>query len=150
MNSHPDVSVEKLSGESRRVLLVDDDKKFCRLLSEYLKPLGYEATAVHTGPDGVEQALAGQWHAVILDLMLPGFDGLEVLRHVKCHPTLHRTPIVVLTTSDAERDVAAAYEYHANSFVTKPVDLSRLSQLIQDLGFYRPARNGPAPGTGDA
>jgi len=61
---------------------------------------------------------------------------LEVLRQVKRHPTLHVTPIVVLTTSDAERDVAAAYEYHANSYVTKPMDFQRLAQVIKELGLY--------------
>ena len=78
---------------------------------------------------------------VLLDLRLPRVDGLEVLRVVKSHPTLHRTPVVVLTTSDAERDVAMAYEFHANSFVTKPVDFERLAQLIKDLGFYWLAQN---------
>ena len=73
---------------------------------------------------------------VLLDLRLPRVGGLEVLRQIKSHPSLHRTPVVVLTTSDAERDVAMAYEYHANSFMTKPVDFHRLSQLIKDLGFY--------------
>ena len=74
---------------------------------------------------------------VLLDLRLPRVDGLEVLRLVKSHPTLHRVPIVVLTTSAAERDVAMAFEFHANSFVTKPVDFQRLSQLIKELVFER-------------
>ncbi len=72
---------------------------------------------------------------VLLDLRLPRTDGLEVLRQVKSHPELRRLPVVVLTTSDAERDVAMAYEYHANCFVTKPVDLPGLSSLIAERGF---------------
>ena len=74
---------------------------------------------------------------VLLDLRLPRVDGLEVLRHVKNHPLLRRLNVVVLTTSDAERDVAAAFEYHANSYLTKPVDCERLGQLIRDLEFDR-------------
>jgi len=74
---------------------------------------------------------------VLLDLRLPRVDGLEVLRHVKNHPQLRRLNVVVLTTSDAERDVAAAFEYHANSYLTKPVDCERLGQLIRDLEFDR-------------
>jgi len=70
---------------------------------------------------------------VLLDLRLPRLDGLDVLRHVRRHPTCHRLPIVVLTTSEAERDVAAAYEYHANGFVSKPVDVQRLSDLVDGL-----------------
>lgn len=72
---------------------------------------------------------------VLLDLRLPRVDGLDVLRHVRSHPGCHRLPIVVLTTSEAERDVAAAYEYRANGFVSKPVDIERLSRLVEGLEF---------------
>jgi CheY-like chemotaxis protein len=74
---------------------------------------------------------------VLLDLRLPRLDGLEVLRHVKNHPQLRRLNVVVLTTSDAERDVAAAFEYHADNYLTKPVDCERLGQLIRDLEHDR-------------
>jgi len=85
---------------------------------------------------------------VLLDLRLPRVDGLEVLRHVKSHPELHALPVVVLTTSDAERDAAMAYEHQANSFVTKPVDLQRLSELIQGLEVCRREGNNPMPAGG--
>jgi CheY-like chemotaxis protein len=75
-------------------------------------------------------------HLVLLDLRLPRVDGLEVLRDVKTDRELHRIPVVVLTTSDAERDVAQAYEYHANSYLTKPVDFGGFASLLRDLGFY--------------
>lgn len=80
---------------------------------------------------------------VLLDMRLPRVDGLEVLRHVKSHPTLRHTPVVVLTTSDAERDLARAFEHHANSFVTKPVDFQQLAGLLASLGFGPPAPNHP-------
>jgi CheY-like chemotaxis protein len=79
---------------------------------------------------------------VLLDLHLPRLDGLDVLRHVRSHPAGHRLAIVVLTTSEAERDVAAAYEYRANGFVSKPVDIQRLSQLIEGLEFGLSAGRG--------
>ena len=65
-----------------RLLLIDDDRKLCRLIAAYLQPLGYDVTAVHTGPEGVERA-AEPWQAVILDLMLPGMDGFEVLKQIR-------------------------------------------------------------------
>src|ERR1700761_5296862 len=83
------------SSGPRRVLMIDDDKKFCRLLIEYLKPLGYEITAVHTGPEGVDRALAKPWHAVLLDMMLPGIDGLEVLRRIRAVNA--ELPVLMLT-----------------------------------------------------
>ncbi len=70
---------------------------------------------------------------VLLDLRLPRLDGLEVLRHVRNHPTAGAMAVVVLTTSDAERDVAAAWEYRASGFISKPVDVERLSHLVKEL-----------------
>ncbi len=73
---------------------------------------------------------------ILLDLRLPRIDGLEVLKQIKRDLTLQAIPIVVLTTSDAEKDLAQAYEYHANSYVTKPVNFDNFSRLLRDLGYY--------------
>ena len=73
---------------------------------------------------------------ILLDLRLPKIDGLEVLKEVKADAKVRTIPVVVLTTSEAERDMAMAYEYHANSYVTKPVDFSTFNKLLHDLGFY--------------
>ena len=64
---------------AQRLLVIDDDRKLCRLIAGYLTPLGYTVTSVHTGPEGVEKANAETWSAIILDVMLPGMDGFEVL-----------------------------------------------------------------------
>src|SRR6186997_2631736 len=61
------------------VLMIDDDREFCALIRDYLEPFGYAVSAAHTGPAGVEKASAQQWLAVILDVMLPGMDGFDVL-----------------------------------------------------------------------
>jgi len=151
-----------MSGRPLNILLVEDNLDHAELVRRNLENFP-AANFLHHVEDG-EAALKYifgrgayadrvQFPApdlVLLDLRLPRLDGLEVLRHVKSHPTLHRTPIVVLTTSAAERDVAMAYEYHANTVVTKPVDFQQLSQLIKDLGFYRLAgpKNPPTAGTG--
>lgn len=73
---------------------------------------------------------------VLLDLRLPRIDGLEVLKEIKSDKMLHTIPVVILTTSDGERDMAMAYEHHANSYVTKPVDFDSFSLLMKDLGYY--------------
>jgi len=75
-------------------------------------------------------------HVILLDLRLPKVDGLEVLRQIKETETLKRIPVVILTTSKAESDVAMAYDYHANSYVVKPLDFANFVQLMDDLGFY--------------
>ena len=67
---------------------------------------------------------------------LPKVDGLEVLQEIKTSEELRRIPVVILTTSQAEQDVARAYEYHANSYLVKPVDFETFRELMVNLGFY--------------
>jgi CheY-like chemotaxis protein len=75
-------------------------------------------------------------HLMLLDLRLPKVDGLEVLKTVKADPALSRIPVVVLTTSAAEVDIARAYSTHANSYLVKPVDLPQFVSLMDSLGYY--------------
>ena len=73
---------------------------------------------------------------VLLDLRLPKIDGLEVLRTIKADTVLSQIPVVILTTSAAESDVARAYDSHANSYLVKPVDFSQFVELMEVLGYY--------------
>jgi len=75
-------------------------------------------------------------HVIFLDLRLPKVDGLEVLKLLKESIELRKIPVVVLTTSEGERDVAKAYLNHTNSYVVKPVDYQKFRDLMNDLGFY--------------
>lgn len=75
-------------------------------------------------------------HLVLLDLRLPGVDGMDVLQVIKEDPDLKSIPVVVLTTSEAEKDVAKAYYNHANSYLVKPVGFEDFKRLMEDLGFY--------------
>ena len=75
-------------------------------------------------------------HVVLLDLRLPRVDGLEILKEIRTSAELEKLPVVVLTTSEAEIDAARAYEYHANSFLVKPLDFDKFVRLMDDLGFY--------------
>ena len=75
-------------------------------------------------------------HLILLDLRLPRVDGLEVLKIIKESETVQTIPVVVLTSSEAERDVARAYAHHANSYLVKPVGFDEFHRLMQDLGFY--------------
>ena len=73
---------------------------------------------------------------ILLDLRLPRLDGLDVLHAIKTAPTLAKIPVVILTTSEAEQDVARAYTQHANSYVVKPLDFTLFTQLMEALGRY--------------
>ena len=76
-------------------------------------------------------------HVILLDLRLPKVDGLGVLKEIKATEELGRIPVVIVTTSEAERDLAQAYDSHANSYLVKPVDYAKFTQQKTDLGFYR-------------
>jgi CheY-like chemotaxis protein len=75
-------------------------------------------------------------NCILLDLRLPKVDGLEVLRRVKSDENTWKTPVVILTTSSADKDIAQSYEYHANSYVVKPMDFAKFESLMEDLGYY--------------
>ncbi len=75
-------------------------------------------------------------HVILLDLRLPKVDGLEVLKEIKSSKELDKLPTVIFTTSNAEIDVARAYEYRANSYLVKPVNHEKFHQLLNDIGFY--------------
>lgn len=75
-------------------------------------------------------------HVILLDLRLPRVDGIDVLKAIKEDDELKSIPVVVLTTSEAEKDVARAYYNHANSYLVKPVGFEEFKKLMDDLGFY--------------
>jgi CheY-like chemotaxis protein len=124
------------------ILLVEDNPGDVRLTQEALKE-GKIHNNLHVAADGVEalaflrrqgpHAASVKPDLILLDLNLPRKDGLEVLRELKEDDDLKRIPVVVLTTSSAERDVLASYNLHANCFVTKPVDMEQFIQVVKSV-----------------
>jgi CheY-like chemotaxis protein len=125
-----------------QILLVEDNPGDVRLTREALKEAKFRNTVQVVG-DGVE-ALAylhqqGQYsgamrpHLIMLDLNLPRMDGREVLAAIKKDADLRRIPVVVLSSSEAEADIARAYELHANAYVTKPVDIDHFLQVVKAI-----------------
>jgi two-component system, response regulator len=82
---------------------------------------------------------------VLLDLNLPKIDGLEVLRRVRAHPRTRALPVVVLTSSNEERDLVESYRLGANSYVRKPVDFTEFTEAARQLGLYWMVLNLSAP-----
>ena len=105
-----------LTNPATRILVIDDDRKLCRLIKDYLDPLGYSVQAVHTGPEGAERAVAESWQAVILDLMLPGCDGFEVLRRIRKQSAV---PVLMLTARGDEADRIVGLELGADDYLPK-------------------------------
>src|ERR1051325_1722141 len=99
-----------------RILVIDDDKKLCRLIADYLTPMGYDVSLVHTGPDGVTKATSDPWNAVILDVMLPGMDGFEVLKQIRKSSDV---PVLMLTARGDEADRIVGLEIGADDYLPK-------------------------------
>ncbi len=99
------------------VLLVDDDTQLSEMLTEYLAGEGIRTTTAFNGPDGATQALSGQFDAVILDVMLPGMDGNEVLRHIRRTSDI---PVIMLTAKGGDVDRVVGLEMGADDYIAKP------------------------------
>ena len=132
---------------STRLLLVDDNPKLCRMVKEYLEPLGYDVSLAHTGTDGLDKALQGDFHAVILDVMLPGLDGFEVLRRLRARSTV---PVLMLTGRGEASDRIAGLELGADDYVPKTFSprelLARLRAVIRrSLVTAAQVRRAPQP-----
>jgi DNA-binding response OmpR family regulator len=99
-----------------RVLVIDDDRKLCRLIRDYLEPMGYEVQMSHSGPEGLQRALGENFNAIILDLMLPGMDGFEVLKKLR-HTS--DVPVLMLTGRGEEADRIVGLEMGADDYLPK-------------------------------
>lgn len=137
-----------LNGEPLVILLVEDNEDHATLVMRCMHEQRV-ANVIHHVNDG-QKALDYLFHAheyedvstspcpniILLDLRLPKVDGIEVLRIIKQTKNLQRIPIIILTSSDAESDIAQSYDCHANSYVVKPLDFTIFTRLIADMGFY--------------
>ena len=130
----------KSSNGSAKILLVEDNPGDVRLTREALRE-GKILNELSVVEDGVEAlaflrregryAEAVRPDLILLDLNLPKKDGREVLEEIKGDGALKKIPVVVLTTSAAERDILKAYDLHANCYITKPVDLEQFIKVVQ-------------------
>jgi CheY-like chemotaxis protein len=140
--------MENLAGEPLVILLIEDNESHAELVIRSMRDQRV-ANVIYHVIDG-QQALDFLFHRgdytdekgsprpnlILLDLRLPKIDGIEVLKIVKETENLRRIPVVILTSSDAESDIARSYDYHANSYVVKPLEFKTFVRLMGDLGFY--------------
>lgn len=118
-------------GQQKTVLIIEDDRDISNLVSINLKDLGIQTECVSDGQAGLKRALSGGFAAVILDLMLPGLDGLSVCKGIrKSHPSL---PILMLTAKSEELDKVLGLELGADDYVTKPFGVRELVARIKAL-----------------
>ncbi len=129
-----------------RLLIIDDDDKLCRLVASYLAPLGYEVAAAHTGPEGLRRALQEPFAAVILDVMLPGMNGIDVLRELRRGSPV---PVLMLTALGEEADRIVGLEMGADDYLPKTFStrelLARLRAVLRRSALTARQKEPPRP-----
>ena len=119
------------SVKPRKILVIEDDRDIARLLELHLHDLGYDVHVAHDGVAGLKHALSKPYDLIILDLMLPGIEGLEVCRNLRTKPNY--TPILMLTAKSTELDRVLGLEVGADDYLTKPFSIRELLARVKAL-----------------
>ena len=131
-----------------RILIVDDDVELCDLVKEYLSAEEFQVDAVHNGNQGLERALSGDYTLVVLDVMLPGKNGLDVLREIRQHSQL---PVLILTARGEDVDRIVGLEIGADDYLPKPFNprelLARIRAILRRI--HGTSEPGSAVSVGD-
>lgn len=115
---------------NNKVLIIDDDQELCHLLTDFLKLEGFETSAQHDGALAVQHCRSHQYDAIILDVMLPGMQGLDVLRHLR---EFSRTPILMLTARGEDTDRIVGLEMGADDYLPKPCNPRELAARLRAI-----------------
>jgi CheY-like chemotaxis protein len=129
------------------IIMVEDDEGHARLIEKNIRRAGVtneivafrdgtSALAHLLGPDGSGRDMAGKPLLVLLDLNLPDMTGVDILKIVKENEHLKRAPVVVLTTTDDQREIQRCYDLGCNVYITKPVNYEGFSNAIRQLGLF--------------
>jgi len=113
-----------------RILLIDDDAELCSLLVEFLTREGFSIECEHEGKRGLERALHGGFDLIVLDVMLPGLDGFEILRRLRAES---RIPVLMLTARGEDMDRIAGLEMGADDYLAKPFNPRELLARIRAI-----------------
>jgi DNA-binding response OmpR family regulator len=124
------------------ILVVEDDKDIAGLVSLHLRDAGHEVSVVHNGEDGLNEALSGRFELLVLDIMLPTIDGLELCRHVRTKQP--EVLILMLTAKSAEIDRVLGLEIGADDYLTKPFSVRELQARVKAL-LRRKEKVTPSP-----
>lgn len=133
-----------------RILIIDDDIELCDLVREYLEQEGFSVEAVQDGAKGVERALSGEFALAVLDVMMPGMNGLEVLKRIRTESAL---PVIMLTARGEEVDRIVGLEIGADDYMPKPFNprelVARLRAVLRRSGAIDGGQQAHALSIGD-
>jgi len=134
-------------GKPVTIIMIEDDEGHARLIEKNIRRAGVaneivpftngtDALAYLMGPDGSGLVNKGRQLLVLLDLNLPDMTGVDILEKVKGNEHTRRSPVVVLTTTDDQREIQRCYDLGANVYITKPVDYDGFANAIRQLGLF--------------
>ncbi len=129
------------------IVMIEDDEGHARLIERNIRRAGVNnviesfrdgtsALAALFGPDGSGEINAGRPLLILLDLNLPDMTGIDILQKVKSNPHLKRSPVVILTTTDDQREIQRCYDLGCNVYITKPVNYEGFANAIRQLGLF--------------
>ncbi|KAB2337090.1 response regulator transcription factor [Cytobacillus depressus] len=119
------------------ILVVEDEEKIARLLELELEYEGYEVTKVFDGIIALEEYRTKEWDLILLDVMLPGLSGIELLRRIRMNDS--HTPILLLTAKDSVEDKVSGLDLGANDYITKPFQIEELLARVRTALRFKPA-----------
>lgn len=114
-----------------KLLIVEDEKRLCETIAKYFKAEGYSIDTCHDGSDALDYINGTEYDAIVLDIMLPGLDGISVLRNIRSRKLT--TPVLLLTAKTAIEDKVDGLDSGADDYLTKPFSLEELSARIRVL-----------------
>jgi DNA-binding response OmpR family regulator len=129
------------------IVMIEDDEGHARLIERNIRragvsneivPFSNGASALKyiLGDDGTGKSINGHAVLILLDLNLPDMSGVDILAKVKSHPKTKVSPVIILTTTDDEREIKRCYDLGANVYITKPVDYEGFANAIRQLGLF--------------
>lgn len=137
----------KAAGKEVTIVMIEDDEGHARLIEKNVRRAGVnneivpftngtEALDFILGPDRSGTVSSDRHLLILLDLNLPDMSGIDILEKVKSNPHAKRLPVVILTTTDDEREIQRCYDLGANVYITKPVDYDNFAHAIRQLGLF--------------
>lgn len=126
----------------QRILLVDDEPRLLHVVGLYLTMEGFEVTEASDGTEALAMLETQQFDLAILDVMMPGVDGIEVCRRIRSQPETQSMPVLVFTSLSADADVERARLAGANHLITKPFSLPGLGAVVRSCFEDAPALTG--------
>lgn len=135
------------NGQPVVIVMIEDDEGHARLIERNIRRAGVNneilpfdngtaALEYLLGADGSGEASARRSLLILLDLNLPDMTGVDILAQVKSNPHLRRSPVIVLTTTDDQREIQRCYDLGANVYITKPVNYEGFANAIRQLGLF--------------